>query len=66
MWKERTNKVFKGVLLVVEDVVHLVFVRIAKWVSSKKEFDDLRVDWVLFNWEVSPSSGVSKARKLDS
>ena len=30
--------------MVVEDVVHLVFVRIAKWVSSKKEFDSLRVD----------------------
>ena len=40
--------------------------RIAKWVSSKKEFDDLRVDGILFNWEASPSNGVSKMRKLDS
>lgn len=51
--------------MVVKDIVHLVFVQIAKWVSSKKEFEKLWVDEVLFNWKVSLYSAASKVRKMD-
>lgn len=63
--KERNDGIFRSFSMVVKDIVHLVSMQIAKWVSSKKEFDDLWVDGVLFNWEVSLYSAASKVRKMD-
>lgn len=43
-----------------EEVVHMVIVRIAKWVPCRSDFDRLRVDGLLCNWEASLHSGISK------
>lgn len=45
-------------------VVHLVFVHIAKRVSRRDEFNNLRVDGILSNCEASLYNGVPKARSL--
>lgn len=45
-------------------VVTLVFVSIAKWVSYRCEFDDLKVNEVLFNWEASLLGGYLNRRKM--
>lgn len=37
----------------VEDVVQLLLRQIAKWTSSGEEFDSLRVNGIMHNWEAS-------------
>lgn len=60
VWKERNDKVFRWTSKSVEEVVHMVIVRIAKWVSCRSDFDRLRVDGLLCNWEASLHSDISK------
>ena len=62
VWKERKNRIFKGSLLYVDDLSQLVVIQIAKWASFKKEFDNLRVDSVLHNWDASLSCGVKRVK----
>lgn len=47
-----------------EEVVHLVFVRIANWASCQEDFDSLKVDGVLHNWEASRFDGTPKVQNL--
>ena len=51
VWKEKNDRVFKRSSSSVEDLTLLVVSRIAKWATFKSEFDSLRVDGVLHNWE---------------
>lgn len=46
--------------------LHQVFVRKAKWASTRNEFDSLRMDDILYNWEVSHLCGPSKVRNVVS
>lgn len=59
MWKERNERVFNGASIVVE---HSVCLYVAKWVSSRVGFDNLRVDGVFHNWEATLYSGAKKVR----
>lgn len=54
VWKERNDRVFRSSSMPMEDLVHLVLLRMAKWVSSREEeFDSIKVDGILHNWEAS-------------
>ena len=57
-WKERNDRVFNGSSSSMEDIYELVVVRISKWASFKSEFDRLRVEGVLHNWEASLLCGL--------
>lgn len=60
------ERIFKRASLLVEDLLHQVFVRKANWASTRNEFDSLRMDDILYNWEVSHLCGPSKVRKVVS
>lgn len=53
IWKRKNDRIFRALSLSVEEMEHLVFLRIAKWVSCWKEFDAMRVEVMLRNWETS-------------
>lgn len=55
------NRVSRGVVMVVEDAMQT-----AKWVSCRGEFDGIKVDGVLSNWEASLFCGAPKVRKVVS
>ena len=59
VWKEKNGRFFRGASVFVDDVVHLVAVRVAKWVSMAG-FDSLRVDGVPHTWEATLSNGARK------
>lgn len=40
--------------------------RIVKWISSTSNFDNIKVDGVLHNWQGSLMCGISKAKKVVS
>lgn len=62
VWKGRNDRIFQNstMMAVEEDVVHLVFVKIAMWASSRRDFDSLRIEGILHNWEASLYSGTPK------
>lgn len=57
--KERNGRV-------AENVVQLVHMSIAKWVSCWSELDNVRMNGVLHNWEASLLGGPPRVRKLVS
>lgn len=63
MWK-RNERIFKGVSKDAEDIMHLVFLQIAKWVSCMDEFDNLKADGIYSNREASLLCGVPKVREV--
>lgn len=50
-WKERNARVFNGSSMPKEDILSLVLMCIAKWISVRKEFDSLRVEGIFHNWK---------------
>lgn len=42
---------FKDASVLVVDLMPVVILRVAKWPSSEKELDSLRVEHILHNWE---------------
>lgn len=62
--KERNDKIFRGVSLSVDDILHVVTLRMAKWASLRNEFDSLKVEGILHNWEASLLCGLSKDRRV--
>lgn len=39
LWKERNDKIFRRVSSSVDDLLHVVTLRMEKWASSRKESD---------------------------
>lgn len=64
LFEKRGMTVFRWSSMVAEDVAHLVLLMIAKWISNRSKFDNLKVEGILHNWEVSLSSGPSKVVKV--
>lgn len=46
------------------DLMPLVVLRLAKWASSRNDFDGLRVDGLFHNWKVPSFYGPLKVRKV--
>lgn len=62
VWKERNDRIFKGVATFVEDIMPIVFLRLAKWSCSRSEFDCNRVDDILYYWEATLHCGSRKIK----
>lgn len=63
-WKERNDRVFRRSLSPMEDILVLVEMQIIKWISSRSDFDNIRVNGVLQNWQISLMCGISKIKKV--
>lgn len=50
--------------MLVEDLMHLVILRIAKWASLSKEFDSSSFDGALHNWGATMFCRAPKSRKV--
>lgn len=46
VWKERKERIFRGLSMSANKLLHLVFLRVAKWASARKEFDCLKAHLV--------------------
>lgn len=64
VWKERNDNIFRGASISVDDLCHLVTLRIAKWASSTSDFDNLRMEGISHNWEATLSCQVPKVGKV--
>lgn len=53
LFGERNDRIFKGSLLFVDHLPE-VSLRIAKWASSRNEFDRLRMDNIFYHQEGPP------------
>lgn len=62
IWKERNNRIFKGASSM-QDLISMVFLRVAKWASIRKEFFNINVNDILFNYEECMSCGSRRRRR---
>lgn len=49
VWKETSDRIFKGKMTPVDEVI----LSIAKWVSTEREFHNLRLDDITHNWKAT-------------
>lgn len=64
--KSATIEFLGGLCSPMEDILVLVEMRIIKWISSRSDFDNIRVNGVLHNWQISLMCGISKVKKVVS
>lgn len=64
IWKERNNRIFRVTSSILVDMISRVTFRIAKWSLIRKEFSNVNLDNILFNWEASMRYSWIKERRL--
>lgn len=64
MWKERNDRIFKWASKSMHELKSSAVSILAKWVSSRSEFDSLAVDGIFHKWGVTIASGLTKMRKV--
>lgn len=64
LWPERNARIFNQVFLSKDNVAQLVAACIAKWASSKDEFDSSKVGGIIHNREASLGCRCTKAPSL--
>ena len=51
IWNERNERIFRGSSSSVIDLIDNVAFRIAKWASIRKEFTNIYLNDIIYNWE---------------
>ena len=65
VWKERNDRAFRGSSSSVEELSLLVVAQIANRAAFKSEFDRIKVDGELHNWEASFTLWSQEGKKDD-
>ena len=63
IWKERNNRIFRGLSLTSAELISKITLAIAKWALDRKEFFNFCLYDILINWELCMRCGPVKVRK---
>lgn len=50
IWKERNERIFRSMSYSLEELLHAMLLRLAKWVLFRKEFKNLKLDNMLYGY----------------
>ena len=63
IWKERNDRIFNSKESSWEDLISATLLRIAKWACARKEFLNLKIDYIMQNWGACLKTRAMKKKK---
>ena len=62
-WRERNDRIFRGISSPLVKLIEGVTLRIAKWAMVRKEFSTFSINNIFVNWEACMVCGLPKVRR---